>query len=208
MKQLRVFAGLLFVGSVAALAAAFGGRLSASGSGRLPLPLPTIGDYEQLTSSTTPPTEAQCFTANSDSGGRRCFTPQSMRAAYNVDALNANGDDGSAQTIAVIDALGSDTVAHDLHVFDQAFGVQPMCGEEGVTCASGMPTFGELSLQGSSAETKAHPGKGHGLQDKSGWALEVSLDVEWAHAIAPARTSCSFTPLWPRRSACRASRRS
>ena len=38
-------------------------------------------------------------------------------------------------TIAIVDSYGSDTMAHDLHVFDQAFGLPPMCGEEGVTCA-------------------------------------------------------------------------
>jgi subtilase family serine protease len=61
-----------------------------------------------------------------------------------------------------------------------------MCGEEGVTCSAGMPTFSQLSLQGSPA-TKAPPSSsnGTGQEDKSAWALEVSLDVETAHAIAP-----------------------
>ena len=50
-----------------------------------------------------------------------------------------------------------------------------------------MPTFSQLALQGSPA-TKAPPpkSKGTGLEDKSAWALEVSLDVETAHSIAPA----------------------
>jgi subtilase family serine protease len=61
-----------------------------------------------------------------------------------------------------------------------------MCGEEGVTCTPGMPTFSTLSLQGSPA-TKAPPptSKGTGQEDKSAWALEVALDVESAHAMAP-----------------------
>jgi subtilase family serine protease len=59
-----------------------------------------------------------------------------------------------------------------------------MCGEEGVTCAPGMPTFSELALNGS-PETKPQPGKGTHLEDKSAWALEVALDVETSHAIAP-----------------------
>ena len=65
-------------------------------------------------------------------------------------------------------------------------GWRAMCGEEGVTCASGMPKFSQLSLQGSPA-TKAPPSKsqGTGQEDKSAWALEVALDVETAHAIAP-----------------------
>ncbi len=118
--------------------------------------------------------------------GRRCFTPASTRAAYNLQPLYDQGLDGTGTTIAIVDSYGSDTIAHDLHVYDQAFGLPPMCGEEGVACASGMPTFSQLSLQGSPA-TKAPPGSsnGTGQEDKSAWALEVSLDVETAHAIAP-----------------------
>jgi subtilase family serine protease len=69
-------------------------------------------------------------------------------------------------------------------VFNAAFGLRPMCGEEGVTCAPGMPTFSELSLNGTPA-TIPQPGKGTHLEDKSAWALEVALDVETSHAIAP-----------------------
>ena len=147
----------------------------------LPLPQPTVSDYVQLSTSSAPPTQAQCAAVS-----RRCFTPESVRAAYNMGPLAAAGLDGTGITIAIVDSYGSDTMAHDLHVFDLAFGVAPMCGEEAVTCTAGMPTFSELHLQGSPA-TKAPPsqGKGTGLEDKSAWALEVALDVETAHAMAP-----------------------
>jgi subtilase family serine protease len=144
-----------------------------------PLFHPAVSDYAQVSTSTTPPSEAQCFSV-----GRRCFTPASTRAAYNVNPLYAQGYDGKGVTIAIVDSFGSDTIAHDLHVYNQAFGLPGMCGEEGVTCAPGMPTFSQFSFQGSPA-TKANPGKGTGLQDKSAWALEVALDVETAHSIAP-----------------------
>ncbi|HSP54132.1 MAG TPA: S53 family peptidase [Dehalococcoidia bacterium] len=142
---------------------------------------PTVADYYQITTGTTPPTEAQC-----EAVGRRCFTPQAIQAAYNIGPLYAQGFDGTGVTIAIVDSYGSDTISHDLHVFDQAFGVQPMCGEEGVTCAPGMPTFSQLQLQGSPA-TVAPPSQNHspGQEDKAAWALEVALDVETAHAIAP-----------------------
>jgi subtilase family serine protease len=142
---------------------------------------PTVSDYVQMTTSITPPTQAQC-----NSAGRRCFNPHSTQASYNLAPLYAAGHDGRGVTIAIVDSYGSDTIAHDLHVYDQAFSLLPMCGEEGVTCSSGMPTFSQLHLQGSPA-TKAPPGgsNGTGLENKSAWALEVSLDVETAHAIAP-----------------------
>jgi len=142
---------------------------------------PIVPDYAFVTASTTPPTEAQCVSV-----GRTCFTPQAIQSAYNVGPLYAAGFDGRGTTIAIVDSYGSDTIAHDLHVFNQAFGLQSMCGEEGVSCAAGMPTFSQLALQGNPA-TKAPPGQssGTGLENKSAWALEVSLDVETAHAIAP-----------------------
>jgi subtilase family serine protease len=159
--------------------------LSAATTSRAPaygvLMHPTVSDYVQVSSSETPPTQAQC-----NSVGRRCFSPQAIRAAYNVGPLYDGGFDGTGTTIAVVDSYGSDTMRHDLHVFDQAFDLAPMCGEEGVTCAAGMPTFSEFHFQGSPA-TKAPPGtsKSPGLEDKSAWALEVALDVETAHAMAP-----------------------
>jgi subtilase family serine protease len=160
------------VGAVAPLAAA---------AATLPAVLPAVSDWTQVNQSERPPTEAQCFSA-----GRRCFTPQSVRAAYNLNPLYEQGLNGRGKTIAVVDSYGSDTMSHDLHVYDQAFGLQPMCGEEGVTCTPGMPTFSTLTLQGSPA-TKASPSKskGTGQEAKSAWALEVALDVETAHAIAP-----------------------
>ncbi|HEY2372912.1 MAG TPA: S53 family peptidase [Gaiellaceae bacterium] len=173
------FSAALLTASALVLTAAAG----SAGTSRhaLPLPVPAWSDTQLINQSETPPTEAQC-----ESVGRRCFAPQAIQSAYNVGPLYDRGLNGSGQTIAIVDAYGSDTIAHDLHVFDTAFGLAPMCGEEGVPCAPGMPTFTRLSLQGTPA-TKAPPSqsKGTGQEDKSSWALEVSLDVETAHAIAP-----------------------
>jgi subtilase family serine protease len=163
------------------------GLFAAGGSpGKLPLPRPLVSDYTQVSASTVPPSETQC-----ESVGRRCFTPQAVQSAYNVAPLYAetvNGQplNGTGQTIAIIDSYGSATIAHDLHVYDQAFGLAPMCGEEDVTCAPGMPTFKQLQVQGS-PPTAAPPPKsnGTGQENHTGWALEVSLDVETAHAMAP-----------------------
>src|SRR5437879_5840276 len=142
---------------------------------------PLVSDYAQLTASTTPPTQAQCASV-----GRRCFSPQSTASAYHLEPLYDQGIDGHGITIAIVDSYGSDTMAHDLHVYDQTWGLPPMCGEEGVTCTPGMPTFSQLALQGDPA-TKAPPSSSNGThqEDKSAWALEVALDVETAHAVAP-----------------------
>ena len=142
---------------------------------------PTVSDYAQVSTSTTPPTEAQC-----NSVGRRCFTPQEIRAAYNINPVYQGGVTGQGVTIAIVDSFGSDTMAHDLHVYDQAFGLPPMCGEEGVTCTPDMPTFSQFHYLEQVATTAAPPkSKSPGLEDKSAWALEVALDVGTAHSIAP-----------------------
>src|SRR5215831_2566216 len=72
---------------------------------------PAIAEYYQLTTGTTPPTEAQC-----GSVGRRCFSPQDVRAAYDLAPLYAGGFNGKGETIAIVDSFGSDTIASDLHV--------------------------------------------------------------------------------------------
>ena len=171
------------------IVAAMGGGVLAVSGVAFPLPAlagavllhPTVAEYTQLTSSATPPTEAQCLSV-----GRTCFNPHSTRSAYNLQPLYDAGLTGKGITIAIVDAYGSDTMRHDLHVYDQAFGLPPLCGEEGVTCTPGMPTYSEFHFQGSPA-TKAPPptSNGTGQENKSAWALEVALDVETAHSIAP-----------------------
>src|SRR5947209_16680800 len=166
MGRKRTLIAIAAVLSAAALAVLLG---RAGGAQGLPAAHPSWTDAQLVSTSTTPPTQAQC-----NSVGRRCFGPVAIQAAYNVGPLYAAGVDGRGQTIAIVDSYGSDTMAHDLHVFDQAFGLQPMCGEESVTCSNGMPQFSQLTLQGAPA-TKAPPSQsnGTGQEDKSAWALEV-----------------------------------
>jgi subtilase family serine protease len=107
-----------------------------------------------------------------------------MTAGYNFGPLYASGFNGKGKTIAIIDAFGSPTIADDLHNFDVGFGLQPMCGETGVTCTPDMPTFSILEVQGSPTPPPQPPTSSNS-QNRFGWAVETSLDVEWAHATAP-----------------------
>ena len=141
---------------------------------------PAVAEWQFLESSTTPPTESACYAA-----GIRCFTPQAMQNAYNIPPLYTQGFTGKGKTIAVIDSFGSSTIANDLNVFSTAFGLPHLCGEAGVTCSPGMPTFRILQVQGSPPPNPPPPNHGTGKENHNLWALEVSLDVEWAHAIAP-----------------------
>jgi hypothetical protein len=87
------------------------------------------------------------------------YTPAEVRHAYGVDQLSQNG---AGQTIAIVDAFDAPNIANDLAVFDQSFG---------------LPAANLIK-----AEPQGTP------SFNANWALEISLDVEWAHAIAPAAT--------------------
>src|SRR5205823_6189688 len=93
------------------------------------------------------------------------YTPAQIRHAYGFDQITfSNGvkGDGTGQTIAIVDAYDDPNIFKDLDVFDSTFG---------------------LPGPASSVLTKATPqGK---PRTNSSWAGEISLDVEWAHAIAP-----------------------
>src|SRR5258708_4325467 len=165
-------------------AAALGGAAAASpvlAAGGLPAPVPAVTDLQFLSASTTPPTEAACFAIN-----RRCFTPTSMQNSYNLAPLYALGDEGQGVTIAIVDSFGTPNMASDLANFDTQMGLPHMCGEPGQACGAGVPTFQHLFWNGKT-EVMAKPPGAHdpGLQDRTNWTVETSLDVEWAHAMAP-----------------------
>jgi len=146
---------------------------------------PLISDWQFLSSSTTPPAQSAC-----NAVGRRCFNPASMSSAYDYASL-ARGNEGQGKTIAIVDSFGSESIRTDLGVFDKAFGLPDPCGVTGPStpagnCAPGItPRFDILEVQGSPSPTPPPPNNGTGQENHNVWALEVSLDVEWAHATAP-----------------------
>jgi len=118
MKKRSLAVAVVSMIALAALALVPAGRNAAHAGSAIH---PTVSDYQFITSSETPPTQTQCASV-----GRRCFSPQAVQAAYDMAPLYAAGLNGTGITIAIVDSYGSDTIAHDLHVYDQAFGLQPM----------------------------------------------------------------------------------
>jgi subtilase family serine protease len=173
-------------------AAALGSGTAASPAltaGSLPVPVPAISDYQFVSASITPPTEAACFAI-----GRRCFTASAMENSYNLMPLYTAGNEGQGVTIAIIDSFGNPNMASDLANFDTQMGLPHMCGEPGQSCGAGVPTFQHMFWNGKT-EVKSPPPGSHnpGLQDRNAWTLETSLDVEWAHAIAPLANIINIT---------------
>jgi len=93
--------------------------------------------------------------------GLACYTPQIIRTAYNVPSNLT----GAGQTIVIVDAFGDPTVASDLHTFDTEFGLADP--KLTVYYPSGKPTWSVNN------------------GNDTGWASEISLDVQWSHAMAP-----------------------
>ena len=163
----------------AAMAAAAGP--GAASAATLPAPRPAVSDFLWLAGGQTPPSEGNCFSV-----GRRCFTPASMENSYNLGPLYAGGYEGQGVTVAIIDSFGDPNIESDLNVFDNTMQLPHMCGEAGVTCTTGMPTFQHEFWNGKTI-VKAPPAgsNGTGTQARNLWALETALDVEWVHSIAP-----------------------
>lgn len=88
--------------------------------------------------------------------------PVNVRKAY---GFNLVSNQGTGQTIGIVDAYDDPNIESDLAVFNSQFGLP--------ACTSSTGCFRKIYASGSKPKTSA------------GWSLEMSLDVEWAHAIAP-----------------------
>jgi subtilase family serine protease len=148
--------------------------------------MPTVSDWQYLGNSTTPPGQAAC-----NAVGRRCFNPASMHNSYNYASLLAAGNQGQGKTIAIIDSFGASSIRSDLADFNNAFGLPHLCGETGpsdpsANCSPGAsPRFDIVCFQGCPAPNPPPPSNSTYQEARNLWALEVALDVEWAHATAP-----------------------
>ena len=87
------------------------------------------------------------------------YEPEAMQTAYGLNSVYQSGLDGSGQTVVVVDAFGSPTAADDIAEFSNTFNVLPV-------------SFAKFDPQGPPPYN-------------SGWAGETTLDIEWAHAMAP-----------------------
>ena len=95
------------------------------------------------------------------------LSPAQLTKAYNLGPLEQRGIDGAGQTIVIVDSFGSPTIAADLASFDSAFGLRAPASLKVIQPAGPVPAYRDTTT-------------------RSGWASETSMDVEWAHAMAPA----------------------
>ena len=106
-----------------------------------------------------------------------CYDPYQIRTAYGIDKLISAGLTGKGRTIVIIDAYDSPNIAAELNYFDSFYGLPGLNGL-GAAFDANLGTFTKVAPDGL---TPWDDTDGNMI----GWAEEISLDVEWAHAIAP-----------------------
>ncbi|HTU89281.1 MAG TPA: S53 family peptidase, partial [Gemmataceae bacterium] len=98
------------------------------------------------------------------------YSPSQISQAYGFNQLSFSNNgtavaaNGAGETIAIVDAYNDPTIASDLQAFDKQFGLPN-------------PNLSILNENGGTTLP--------GVDPTGGWELEESLDVEWAHAMAP-----------------------
>ncbi len=94
------------------------------------------------------------------------FTPAQLQTGYGFSSISFNGTagTGSGETIAIVDAYNDPDIQSNLNTFDSEFSLPSL-------------TVTVVNQTGGS--------KLPGADSTGGWELEESLDVEWAHAMAP-----------------------
>ena len=102
------------------------------------------------------------------------YNPTQIRHAYGFDQISSTGTN---QTIAIVIAYDNPYAAQDLKTFINQFGLTNMYGLPGsskCTVIKGPhPCFQKVYAQNKKPKYQAD------------WAMESSLDIQWAHAAAP-----------------------
>jgi subtilase family serine protease len=118
-----------------------------------------------------PPIHARPFATSVPTG----LFPSAVELAYGLDHLSCSLGTastswtypslcGHGQAVAIVDAYDDPTAESDLGAFSSYFGL-PGCTSSNGCFVKAMPQGQPIS--------------------NAGWALEISLDIQWAHAIAP-----------------------
>jgi subtilase family serine protease len=108
--------------------------------------------------------------------GISCYTPAQYRTAYDLNPLYRHGVTGRGKTIVIVDSYGSPTIRNDIKVFDAQFGFPDP--NLRIVKFGNIPPFDPTN------------------STMVGWAEETTLDVEYAHSIAPgAKIVLAETPV-------------
>ena len=168
-RRASLWLAAALVGAVVAIAAAAGGA-SAQHTAFGGAKTPAIGahpEYQYVGNYAASPdiTVFGCQTRTFPNPAGWCYGPDQIQTAYGIKPFLQNGLDGRGRTIVIVDAYGSPTIQQDLALFNTAFNLPSA-------------DFSIVNMPGLQPFNPADP-------NQVGWSGEVSLDVEWAHAVAP-----------------------
>jgi subtilase family serine protease len=124
-------------------------------------PIPASAGHIDAGTLVSPLPTSQCLTQLKI----HCYSPLQYRVAFNLNDLYQHHITGQGRTIVIVDSFGSPTIQHDLDTFDAQWGLPDTTVH--IVQAGTIPPFDPTD------------------SDMVGWATETSLDVEYAHSIAP-----------------------
>src|SRR3989449_950727 len=130
--------------------------------------------YVQLGPLTTLP-QGLPLCKNASLGSIVCYSPSFIKKAYEYPSTATI--DGAGQTIVIVDAFGSPTVESDPALFDSLFGI-PAPPSFTIFCGNSPKPFDTSTCPHVNINTNPM----HGVFS---WTIETSLDVQYAHAMAP-----------------------
>jgi subtilase family serine protease len=164
-----------------AVVAAFGGLAGLSipaaavAAGVQPVPFSAGHVIKLAGHMSQPPTTAQCEAQK----GFPCYQVFQLQRAYDEIPLFSKGIEGQGETIVIVDAFGSPSIADDLASFDSGMGLPYPPSFQVIT------PEGPITTNPSNCASQYSPTGPDLCSDYYGWTDETSLDVEWAHAMAP-----------------------
>jgi subtilase family serine protease len=106
-----------------------------------------------------------------------CYDIYQLRHAYGLDNLIKSGFDGKGKTIVIVDSFQSPNIVSELNTFDSFYGLPGLNGLGGKKNAK-LGTFTQVAPDGLTPFDDTN-------NNMIGWAEEITLDVLFAHAMAP-----------------------
>ena len=117
------------------------------------------------------------------------YSPSEVQKAYGFDTVIAGGLDGRGQVITIVDPYGSYSILADANAFSSFYGLPPLVPGVNFNLIYNPLNTTPDCVIGPTTQCGAEP--------------EVTLDVEWAHAVAPGATidlvttpTFNFNDLW------------
>jgi subtilase family serine protease len=132
----------------------------------LPAPEARAGETGEVCGPTRPMV-MRCHAIARATGSRAPagLSPAAMKKAYGFPTSSTAGQ---GKTIAVVAAYNAPHAERDLNVFSKTYGLPP--------CTRANGCFLKVNQRG---RTNSFP------PTDPGWALEIAMDIQWVHAIAP-----------------------